>query len=1464
MTFDEARKAGIALETKNSVVYPLGNGSCAVEEPTEFRFYGCDRWVSHVHLNKHDWNDSLWKSTFALANGNGYIRNPLTDADLGSLTNIAVPQNGIESDESLKHAVSPNDWSAKDGAWTFTLKKTASEIDELFGKISIGKYVLKSGEDKSSGWEIDPSKSAAGIFKVANKGTLKSSNLDFYRSKDSLYRSEKSLNNGQQQEIVPLSSVVAQSTNPADTILVSEWAKNPSAEVVGTFKRNLSSDASPIIHPYLDAAYDSVARRFAVTRNSSDIYASRENEIVTLRGSVPYRTADWNISYIQDGMRFKVAEGKQKPIEASMNVNRLQGNTSFFLTYNGTGDITYYRQLDVRIGERVKADKETFVYSMYGNVSVHFDRNAWASDADVTVRTMDPAECGDCDLFRNMAPVGPVLEILPSHVFPEDKEPLVSVDISMQSLKKDGVDYRNLKIYKLDADKKELVPLEIQGDVALLDSELNLCEADDPYSCAFVRINAKTWTFSKFVVLDSLTADSVKTADSIETIEAFSCGQMDSLWMDTLWMGTANGWLEFPYLCTGKSSYLLQLGTGGDISAEHRGASASPIVWTVRNADLNILDSAYRSSVVFYGIDGNTEQKLGPLVKLDSVAPVIESVETAVSENEDGSRVIHVETEIDEAGSGMAQTTVKLFFGGSLLRSETVPGNLAPICDFRLDAKDLYGCAGCRASVKVIVSDKGNNSDMAVRQTERLYPYPSSLVLWYPFGEGSGDVGYEIMTKDDSRRMHMDLSSVNSPWNGRYGVNLYSVTDSASSRFKLAALDSLRPFTFEFNYNAGNVQRTDWSILSFVGKNEWTFGLGTYSRYFLQVGSERFYFNTKREAYIPTHFAVVVNGKNATLYKNGKYAETITLSSDLKYGGDGRLYIGSRNGLRSATGQISNLRLYSSALTEKQIQGLFRGTFSEDIHLATVRAVSLADRNGLTVDQSCSAPGKAYLRQKSASDNGVMTWKVDLEADSYSLYLLHRNYMSEESRVEVLVNGASVGIFKLTSTGLWKSGRVENFNRYLKAGENEIGIRPMGNLGIAALALASSSANMGADQINYGESSWRGPAPKAKVFMKYETVDDKKWAQIRFDLRNQTGKALENARIRYYYKGEGENVNALSFYPGSPMSVVNDAGSVFYAELTLTEAIAAYGTAYSGQGPLIGLHRLTPPNSYFPYWDITDDPSYMDSAETKYAEATGIALLDEDGNLLNEFACYDEDGPMQKAKIRVRAMARDDGFGSTRASNLALYVENTGAAPVNGFEVRYYYRDSAETELDVNWNEFASARKINAGGDLNYASFVYEDVILNAGDNSDYGNGVQFALHHPNWTDDFNADDDPSHYNLKSGEMAEADSVLVLDRLGNLLWGHAPQPKFGAGYVIRGNSADLVRRDGDIVYVNIEEGGYYILETVNAIGVPQKTLFKGSWNVGEHSVTVDIGSLRPSSFIVLRKGSEILSWRLLN
>lgn len=1450
MTKKSAKSANLVYTDKSfAVAYPYDNGACAYNNK-DYRFYGCDKWVSRVHYKENDWTENDWEEKFL---ENGFYRNPLTDGSDKKylLVNSTVPASmgGLNVD-SVK--VNSSTWSAE-------LQEPNFGIDNLLS----GKYILKSDNRNSTHWDIDSSKSGDNIrYTISNSGIPYVAELDFYRSKDSVFVAGASLNNS-----IPLKSVVNQ--NKMDSILSTEWAKNISVSNVTVYKRNMEGDTTFDVHPYFTAFYDSVKKQFDVTRTSLDVYASREDEIVSLLGRVPYAICDWNISYIQDGMRFNIAGKKLDtldmtlpyPIKVSKNVNELQGNTSFFLTYSGLDNMTYYRQLDVRIGNLVKAGDSTTVFSTYGNVSVHFNAGAWSKNTDVTVRTMDPSECYDCELFRNMVPVGPVIEVLPSHKFSAGNEPLITVDISRASLEKDGVDPRNLKIYKPDVENKMLVPLETFSFV-YLDSDLVVCK--DTTLWSFVRITAKTSSFSKFVALDSLKADSVEMIDSVaEVAEAFSCSQMDSLWNDTLWMGTANGWLEYPYLCTGKSNYLLQLKTTNNVVAEHQGASERPIIWRAKNTDLYQMDSLYQSIIVFYGLEGNTEQKLGPVVKVDSVAPTIENVEVLVSDNGDG-RIVHVEADVNESESKLNKTTMELFFGGSLVESVTIPENGFLQHDFNLKKKDLYECIACKVTITVIAEDLGHNTDKVVKQTEKLYPYPSSLVLWYPLTEGSGNIANEIMTKDKSRQLHMDLSLISKPWGAKYGVSLSTAADSASSRYELPVLDSLRPFTFELNFNSGNTLREDWSILSFVGSNEWTFGLGTYSRYFLKVGSEQFYFNTKREVNISTHLVVVVNGKEASLYKNGKYEETIKLGEELPYGGNGKLSIGARNGVRSAIGSISNLRFYSSALTAEQIQSIFEGVLSEDeVNFAAVRAVDLTDREGLVVDQSCSAPGKAYLRQKSTGNDGVMTWNVDLNADNYSLYILHRNYASEDSRVEILVNGNSVGMFKLTSTGLWKSEKVASLGLSLNSGVNEISIRPLGNLGVAAIALASSSANIEDNQISYNESSWVNPDPKVRVLMKYEAMDDKKWTQVRFDLRNMTDESLENARIRYYYKGEGENVSAISFFPSAPMSVVNDAGSVFYAEFALTEVIAAYGTAYFGQGPLIGLHRITSPNDYFPYWEKTDDPSYLKEAETGYANATGVALLDGEGNLLNEFACYDEDGPMQKAKIKIRAMAKDYEYGSTSASNLAVYVENTGSVPVDSFEVRYYFRDSAETEVYVNWSDFAASRKVSAGGDLYYVSFTY-DVILNPGDVTDYGSGVQFALHHPNRTNDFNAMDDPSHYNLNSYAMVEADSIAVLDKLGNLLWGNAPQPKFSEGYIVKEEYADLVHREGDVIYVNVEESGYYILEMVNAMAVPLKTLYKGLWDAGEHSVTIDVKSIQPSSYIVLRRGTEILSWSLLN
>lgn len=67
---------------------------------------------------------------------------------------------------------------------------------------------------------------------------------------------------------------------------------------------------------------------------------------------------------------------------------------------------------------------------------------------------------------------------------------------------------------------------------------------------------------------------------------------------------------------------------------------------------------------------------------------------------------------------------------------------------------------------------------------------------------------------------------------------------------------------------------------------------------------------------------------------------------------------------------------------------------------------------------------------------------------------------------------------------------------------------------------------------------------------------------------------------------------------------------------------------------------------------------------------------------------------------------------------------------------------------------------------------------------------------------------------------------------------------------------------GDVVYVNVSQKGTYTLETVNAVGMPLVLLFSGVWGEGEHSVSLANYTLTPGSYLVLRRGSEILSWKL--
>ena len=99
---------------------------------------------------------------------------------------------------------------------------------------------------------------------------------------------------------------------------------------------------------------------------------------------------------------------------------------------------------------------------------------------------------------------------------------------------------------------------------------------------------------------------------------------------------------------------------------------------------------------------------------------------------------------------------------------------------------------------------------------------------------------------------------------------------------------------------------------------------------------------------------------------------------------------------------------------------------------------------------------KSYLRQQTpATSAGHIVWNVDIKADNYKAYLLMKSNASEKARVEVLVNGVSKGIREMKSTGVWESQKIDNLTVDLGSGSNTIAIRPIGNVGIAGIALVS-------------------------------------------------------------------------------------------------------------------------------------------------------------------------------------------------------------------------------------------------------------------------------------------------------------------------------------------------------------------------------------------------------------------------
>lgn len=1412
--------------------------------------------ASRIHYSVGDWTADDWKANFMVG---GVMKNVLTSQNSLDLDKRWSPTSSAGLGKFIVRADSTN--YTKNVGWIIprSMFEKTEKSSSWDGNIHPNP-LLKFLDSKS--WQMSDDGSYA-----YNSGENISEALSYIRSIDSV---PMAYNDVKSKAVDTVSRERLLRQNLSSEILGSPWVQEDTLINPAIYSRKADTTNILLTHPYFDVSIKN--NSVQVTRNSL-VPDARVDEIVTLRGRVPGVDLPWNLSYLYDGRIVPLKRGYQDTIPLvepypaidTVNVYRLQGNTSFFLTYgsgNSNGDI-YFKQLNVHIGQLVNPGRDTLIQSMYGNVSVQFPANAYDGPTDVTVRTASLSDF-QYRIFEGLEPIGVVVEVLPSHKFDEDssaKWPRVSVDITKETLgNKNPLEAR---IYKPDTVSKTIVPLDVQeisfynGDTFLKtcgdSSNVTTCDAA-PSGWDRIHISGKTRSFSTFIVMDTTVAANVHVRDSVEVIPEFACA--DSMPVNSIvWMGLVNGYLEYPYPCVGRSNYLLQLKADGSVAGEVQGVADGAIIWSARMNDIGAVGDTMSSRLALYGTNGKNVQLAGPRVLADTSLPKITEVTTSISDDGDHKQVT-LGALLEDVGSGVEKTTITLYFGGAVLESRTVFASDHFTESFLITKEKTMECVGCVASFKIVSEDYGHNYVKTKISSEPIYPYPTTMVLWYPLNEGVGSVTKEITGSG----IDLDISMDN-PWRNGNSIYMWKGADEASSRSTWSGVDTV-PMSVEFAYKPGRYRDDrEYSLVSWNGSRPWTICVRNGLLSFDYMGHSVSFDKVALTAKVQAHYVLVAEGKTVSMYKDGILADQKDLGVDFEWVSRGNPVLGNNGKMIAMSGNMSSLRFYKDALSAEQVYSIYNGIVDTNVEIIYAHAVDLDDRFGMVVDQSCDLAGMAYLRQKNLSSDASVSWRVNVPADAYNMYVLSRGYANMNSTVDVLVDSSYVGSYSLSSNGIWETQSLEGLMMSLASGEHVITVKPKNMTNIAAFALVPIRANITSANMAWNDSTWLAPEAKVQVEMLYPAFGDKTWMKSDFRLKNLTGSTISGMRLRYYYSGEGIDVSAQSFNPQASVSFGTDGGDVYYVEYTLTESVAGGAYANWGYGPQIGIHRNDKYNS-FPAWNYNDDPSFDSSAIGGSFQVTDrIALLDEDGYLLSNWSCYEQGAPAEMLTPSVRALAMEENWDTSAKSTIAMLVENTGVVKLDGFEVRYYFRDDAEKpQFDVHSNMFAQAPEyVEVGNGLYYVSFRYNDVILNPGEKSDFGNGVKFALHHTDYQN-WNAADDPSHSGL-THQMSQADSIVVLDLSGQLLWGTIPQPAVGAPKKGRNTvvSHGAIEIDGDQVVVTVNESAYYTLQVVDALGSPLQTLFKGSWNEGVHYVSVENTTLTPNNYLVLVRNGSVLN-----
>ncbi len=521
-----------------------------------YKYYGSGSKV-HFYFNDYGNNDSLWKYFFltdSTQSSMHYIRNPVNSPDfyyrphfVDSMMAINKTNVGLNSNDfTLSYYINPENFSV-DGTG-----------DSASGRFFIPLDSLKKLKEEYAGAGVDIQRVNLDSMVMDRNAVYDSSAMRLYvnarpwNDTVAYRRSNDSTKTVLERpgDKISLQDIYVYRVNPdanscdkalycvadvahPNSLVRNPWIKNPVVESASLYQIDFSE------HPFLEISgnRDSLDRHVVF----KGAIPPRPPEIVEIRGKLtPNQT--YSLSYLNNSTYYsitdtlKVASDCETYMDGTchlawFNVNKLQGHTQFLLTWNGDGNAasvnpTNVMHFNMYVGSNVKPGNNGVVKSMYGELTVSFPQGSLENADDFTVRTVNVQKDYGFGVFKNMALTGPVMEVLPSMTFNDTNNlPRIQMQISRQEMIDMNVTPQTLRLYKVDFDRKEFVPLEkslygfldAQGapvmDVNGTDTlechsvgETNPRCTDKKLAWDYVLISAETKTFSVFVTMDTLAA----------------------------------------------------------------------------------------------------------------------------------------------------------------------------------------------------------------------------------------------------------------------------------------------------------------------------------------------------------------------------------------------------------------------------------------------------------------------------------------------------------------------------------------------------------------------------------------------------------------------------------------------------------------------------------------------------------------------------------------------------------------------------------------------------------------------------------------------------------------------------------------------------------------------------------------------------------------------------------------------